>query len=84
MNCKEKAKLFIDFFSEQCKPNVNDSILPTFTPITNKFLSNITFDNNDIMMHIRNIDPSKSNGPDMITGHMIRLCDDSIVLPLIH
>ena len=66
----------------QCKPNVNDSILPTFTSITNKFLSNITFDSNDILTHIRNIDPSKSNGPDMITGHMIRLCDDSIVLPL--
>ena len=30
----------------------------------------------------RNLDLNKSNGPDIITGHMIRLCDDSLVLPL--
>ena len=81
-DCKEKAKLFNDFFSNQCKPNVNDSTLPAFTPLTNNFLSNITFTNGEILTHLRNIDPSKSNGPDMITGQMIRLCDDSIVLPL--
>ena len=82
VNCEEKAKLFIDHFSKQCKPNINDSRLPPFTSLTNIFLSNITFYDADILTLLRSIDPSKSNGPDMITGKMIRICDDSIVLPL--
>ena len=82
MNCKDKANLFNDFFSDQCTPNENNSTLPLFTSLTDIFLSNIFFESNEILLHLRNIDPSKSNGPDMITGHMIRLCDDSIVLPL--
>ena len=28
LNCKEKAKHFNDFFSQQCKPIVNSSVLP--------------------------------------------------------
>ena len=28
LNCKEKAKYFNDFFSRQCKPIVNSSVLP--------------------------------------------------------
>ena len=27
--CREKAKLFTDFFSQQCKPNINESFSPT-------------------------------------------------------
>ena len=61
---------------------VNNSTLPHFTPLTEDFLSNIRFTNADILSHLKNIDPNKSNGPDMITGQMIRLCGDSLVLPL--
>ena len=82
IDCKEKAELFNDLFSNQCKPNINDSVLPPFIPFTENFLSNIRFSNADILSHLKNIDPSKSNGPDMITGQMIRLCGDSLVLPL--
>ena len=28
LNCKEKAKYFNDFFSQQCTPVVNSSVLP--------------------------------------------------------
>ena len=31
INCKEKAKLFTDFFSQQCKPVINGSFLPDFS-----------------------------------------------------
>ena len=82
ISCEDKAKIFNDLFSKQCKPNINESTLPPFSSLTNSFLSNITFHDNDILTLLRNIDPNKSNGPDMITGRMIRLCDDSIVLPL--
>ena len=30
LDCRDKAKLFNDFFSEQCKPIVNSSVLPNF------------------------------------------------------
>ena len=32
INCKEKANVFANFFSLQCKPMINDSVLPKFTP----------------------------------------------------
>ena len=36
INGREKAALFNDYFSEQCKPNINDSVLPTISYFTNK------------------------------------------------
>ena len=36
IDCKEKAKLFNDYFLDQCKPIINDSTLPIFTQITLK------------------------------------------------
>ena len=30
LNYREKAKLLTDFFSPQCKPVINDSVLPNF------------------------------------------------------
>ena len=34
IDCKEKAKLFNDYFLDQCKPIINDSTVPIFTEIT--------------------------------------------------
>ena len=81
-DCREKAKLFNDFFSNQCTFNVNDSILPNFNFVTNKRLSLISIRNNEIVSLICNINPNKAAGPDGISGHMIQLCDDSIACPL--
>ena len=82
INCREKAKHFNNFFSEQCKLVQNNSTLPAFEYFTNKRLSNIRIYDDKILSLIRGIDPKKANGPDMISGHMIRICDESIVLPL--
>ena len=49
MNREEKAKLFNEHFSNQCKPSINDSTLPAFTSLTNIFLSNIRFYDADIL-----------------------------------
>ena len=35
LNCSEKAELFTDFFLQQCKPVINDSVLPNFHCLTN-------------------------------------------------
>ena len=78
LNCKEKAKLFTDFFSQQCKPVINHSILPNFNYLTNEEIEQIHIENEDIISLI----PNNANGSDGISGQMLLLCDDSVILPL--
>ena len=40
-DCKEKVKLFNDYFLLQCKPIYNNSVLPEFYPIAEANLANI-------------------------------------------
>ena len=64
LNCREKAKLFTDFFSQQCKPVINHSVLPNFNYLTNEKIERITIENNDIISLIRKLNPTKANGSD--------------------
>ena len=82
LNCGEKAKYFSDFFSQQCKPIINNIILPSLTRFTDKRLDHVTIENDVIISLIRNINPNKVPGPDGISGQMLLLCDDSVILPL--
>ena len=82
LNCKEKAKHFSDFFSQQCKLVVNNSVLPNLTFLTNKRINHIIIEPNEIISLIRKINPNKATGSDGISGKMLLLCDDSITLPL--
>ena len=82
LECKEKAILFNDFFANQCKPIQNGSLLPQFRLLTKRIINNVVIDSDEILLLIRNTNPNKSNGPDLITGHMLHLCDKSIVRPL--
>ena len=81
MNCKEKAKHF-NFFSNQCKPIINNSILPHFNFLTDKIIDHIVIQSKEILSLIRNLNPNKATGPDEISGQMLLLCDNSVVLPL--
>ena len=82
LNCIDKAKLFNEFFAKQCKLNINDSILPSFNFLTDKKLKNVNVQNNEILSLIRNLDPNKAASSDGISGHMLLLFDESVVLPL--
>ena len=82
LDCKEKAKLFNDLFSDQCKLISNSSTLPNFYYHTDKRLDAIIIQNEEILSLIRSINTNKASGCDGISGHMLRLCDDSFVLPL--
>ena len=53
LNCKEKAKLFTDFFSQQCKPVINHSVLPNFNYLMKEKIERIPIENNDIISLIR-------------------------------
>ena len=58
LDCKEKAKYFNDFFSQKCKPIVNNSVLPNLTLLTDQKIENISIQNCDTISLIRNINPN--------------------------
>ena len=74
LNCREKA--------QQCKPVINRSVLPTLSFLTNSRVDHISIENEDIISLIRKINPNKATGSDGLSGQMLLLCDDSVVLPL--
>ena len=82
INCKEKANHFNDFFSKQCTPIINSSVLPVLNFLTEKRTDHITIKNDEIISLIRKINPGKATGSDGISGQMLLLCDDSVILPL--
>ena len=82
LNCREKARHFNYFFSQQCKLVINNSVLPTFTFFTDKRINYVTIDNDQIISLIQKIDPKKATGSGGISGQMLLLCDESVILPL--
>ena len=82
LNCSEKAKLFIDFFSKQCMPNLTSSVLPPLNLLTDKNIDHVPIQYDEIISLIRNLNPNKATGSDGISGQMLLLCDNSVVLPL--
>ena len=70
INCKDKAKLFNDFFSKQCTLIINDSILPDFQFITEARIDTVVIKREDILALIRNLNPNKATGSDEISGQI--------------
>ena len=50
--------------------------------MTNEKIEGIPIENNDIISLIRKLNPTKDNSSHGITGQMLLLCDDSVILPL--
>ena len=83
MNCINKAKLFNEHFSNQCKLILNNSSIPVFEYITDKRIKSISIKDEDILFLICKRNPNKAAGSDGISGQMLLICDSSVVLPLI-
>ena len=49
---------------------------------TNNFLSTISFTKDDIAKVIKNFNPNKIHGFDMISIRMLKICGDSVLKPL--
>ena len=80
---KEKAQLFNIFFSKQCSLIPNNSSLPAdVNYITDKRLSTVTFSARDIGKIIQNLDSNKAHGHDNLSIRMLKICGDSVCLPL--
>ena len=81
---KDKAELFNNFFAEQCTMLRNGSTIPSHVSLnTHALLNDIILNENDILQYIRSLDPNKSHGFDGISIRMLKLCDNSIVKPLL-
>mgnify|MGYP001793799177 FL=1 len=81
---KEKASHFNNFFSLQCTPLANDSEIPeNINYVTNKKLSTFLFDDDDVLKILRSLDINKAHGHDNISSRMLKICDQSIVKPLL-
>ena len=75
LNCSEKARYFNEFFSQQCKPIINTSVLPSLRFLANKRINQISL--------IRNLSPNKATGSDGIPFQMLLLCDNTVALPIL-
>ena len=80
LNSCEKAKLFNDFFLKQCKPINNASVLPPLNFLSGKRIDHISIHSDEIISLIRHLNPNKATGSDGISGRMLLLCDNSVVL----
>ena len=81
----EKANIFNAFFANQCSLLQTNSDIPDQLPLyTNNRLVSATFEPVKVLSIIRSLDVNKAHGWDSLSVRMIKLCDESIVFPLIN
>ena len=78
-----KAKTFDNYFVSQCTPLDAGDEVPHLSSRTSHGLLSITFSQGKIVNIIRALNSSKSNGWDGVSPRMIKICDSSIVNPLL-
>ena len=79
--CK-KANIFNNFFASICTPIDNTSCLPSFSYRTGSRIKSFHVTENDILATIKTLDPNKAYGCDNISIKMIKICSQSLTLPL--
>ena len=80
---KDKAQIFNNFFAKHCTLVENTCKLPIdSSKRTNNLLSTISFSKDDIASIIKNLNPNKFHGFDMISIGMLKICGDSVLKPL--
>ena len=77
-----KANLFNDSYASICTPIQNSSVLPPLKYRTSKKLNSVSVFEKDILLIIKALDSSKAYGYDNLSIKMIKLCEESIVIPL--
>ena len=81
---KTKADIFNNFFAEQCTPLKNDSKLPSNQIyLTQSRLVSLYFNEDEVLKIIRSLNIHKAQGCDYISIRMIKICDKSLLKPLI-
>ena len=78
----EKANIFNRFFANQCSLIETDSVLPPENFDIDLRLNNIVLDEAKVLELIRALDSNKAHGWDEISIQMVKICDQSLVKPL--
>ena len=79
-----KANIINKFFADQCTPLKNNSLLPTNQIfLTQARLNSLVFKEEEIFKIIRSLNVNKAHGHDDISIRMIKICDKSLLKPLI-
>ena len=81
-NVYEKITLFNTFFADQCTPINNSSTLPPFEYKVNSKIEDVSFSEHEIVSIIQSLNSNKAHGWDGISIRMIKICDETIALPL--
>ena len=81
---KTKAKVFNKFFADQCTLLKSNSMLPTNQMfLTEARLQSFDLNEDKILKIIRALNVNKAHGHDGISIRMIKICDKSILKPLL-
>ena len=81
-NFSKKAELFNKFFASQCTPLSNPSILPPPTIRTDKRLSSLKINEDDILSIIKSLNSNELHGWDKLSIKMVKMRDKTLVYPL--
>ena len=81
-NFSKKAELFNKFFAPQCTPLLNTSTLPPLTIRTDKRLSSLKINEDDILSIIKSLNSNESHGWDKLSIRMIKMSNKTLVCPL--
>ena len=81
---KKKKKKFNKFFADQCQPLNNASDLSTNKLLLSQSrLGSLDFNEEELLQIIRALNINKDHGHDDIFIRMIKICDSSLLKPLI-
>ena len=81
LNCNEKVRLFNDFFSKQCSPITNSSVLPPLNIFSDKTIDHIHTVWRNCLINSK-FKPQESNRFWWNTWSNATLCDNSVILTL--
>ena len=81
-NFHQKAKIFNDYFADQCKIHDNGSVLPDYFSRTDLSISYVDVNTDQIVDIIRKYSSKKAHGCDEISVAMLQLCATEVALPL--
>ena len=84
IDIQAKANIFNKLFADQFTPLKNNSMLPTNQLfMTQARLRSLDFNEGEILKIIRALNINKAHGHDGISIRMIKICDESLLKPLL-
>ncbi len=80
---QEKANLFNAHFANQCTVLDTGTVLPTFALLTEAKITDVVFEDSDILDIISSLDSTKAHGWDGMSIRVIKICGTRSLSPLV-